>query len=66
VLPFEGLYQRALDGLVPNEGGLTDVVVRLGPFGGAQGASGWLVVWALAFLALLGGAGLWAFGRRDL
>jgi Cu-processing system permease protein len=39
VLPFEALYQAGLHALTQETGGVTGVIVRLGPFGGAQDAS---------------------------
>jgi Cu-processing system permease protein len=66
VLPFEALYQAGLHALVSDTSGLTGVVLQLGPFGGAQGASVALVPWAAAYLALVLGAAVFAFRRRDL
>jgi ABC-type transport system involved in multi-copper enzyme maturation permease subunit len=66
VLPFEALYQAGLHGLTQETGGVTGVVVRLGPFGGAQDAGPGLWAWALAYLALVGAAARAAFVRRDL
>jgi hypothetical protein len=42
------------------------VIVRLGPFGGAQEGGMLLWVWALAYLGLVGVATRAAFARRDL
>ena len=36
LLPFEALYQAGLDALTEDVGGVTGVIVQLGPFGGAQ------------------------------
>ena len=66
VLPFEALYQAGLHGLTQETGGVTGVIVQLGPFGGAQDAGPWLWVWALAYLGLVGAAARAAFARRDL
>ncbi len=66
LLPFEALYQAGLHALVSGTAGLTGVVLQLGPFGGAQGASPALVPWALAYLAGVLGFGVLAFRRRDL
>jgi Cu-processing system permease protein len=66
LLPFEALYQAGLHALVSETKGLTGVVLQLGPFGGAQGASAGLVPWAAFYLAAVLGAGIWAFRRRDL
>jgi hypothetical protein len=66
VLPFEALYQAGLHGLTADTGGITGVIVNLGPFGGAEEAGAGLWVWTVAYLALVGAwAGL-AFMRRDL
>jgi Cu-processing system permease protein len=66
LLPFEALYQAGLHALVSETSGLTGVVLQLGPFGGAQGAGVGLVPWALAYLAIVLGAAVLAFARRDL
>jgi hypothetical protein len=42
------------------------VIVRLGPFGGAQDAGPVLWLWALAYLGLVGAAARAGFARRDL
>jgi Cu-processing system permease protein len=66
VLPFEALYQNGLAALTTDAGGLTGVIVRLGPFGGAQRGGATLWVWAFAYLGLVGFATRAAFARRDL
>lgn len=66
MLPFEALYQAGLDSLTEDVGGATGVIVRLGPFGGAQEGGPLLWVWTLAYLALVGFAATVAFRRRDL
>jgi Cu-processing system permease protein len=66
LLPFEALYQDGLDALTEDVRGVTGVVVRLGPFGGAQEGGPLLWVWTLGYLALLGFAARTAFARRDL
>jgi Cu-processing system permease protein len=65
-LPFEALYQDALNRLTADTIGLTDFVVQLGPFGGAQAGGSFLVPWALVYVAILGLIGVVAFRRRDL
>jgi Cu-processing system permease protein len=65
-LPFEALYQDGLHRLTASSAGLASFVVRLGPFGGAQGASGWFWPWLALYLALLAAAALVGFARRDL
>jgi ABC-type transport system involved in multi-copper enzyme maturation permease subunit len=66
VLPFEALYQNALSDITADTGGLTKLAVDLGPFGGAQSFGVWMGPWAFAFTALVGGAALAAFARKDL
>jgi len=66
VLPFEALYQSGLHGLTADTGGITGVIVKLGPFGGAEKAGGWLWVWTVVYLALIAVAARAAFARRDL
>jgi Cu-processing system permease protein len=66
LLPFEALYQAGLDGLTEDAGGTTGVIVRLGPFGGAQEGGPLLWVWSAAYLALVGAMARIAFARRDL
>lgn len=65
-LPFEALYQWALHLLTADTGGFTGVVIRLGPFGGAQDGGAGLVAWAAAYVALAGVTALLGFARRDL
>jgi ABC-type transport system involved in multi-copper enzyme maturation permease subunit len=65
-LPFEGLYQSALSSITADTTGLTEVVVRLGPFGGAHAGGAAMVAWAVAYLALVAGAAVAAFRRVDL
>jgi Cu-processing system permease protein len=66
VLPFEALYQNGLAALTTDAGGLTGVIVRLGPFGGAQRGGATLWLWAFAYLGLVAFATRSAFARRDL
>jgi Cu-processing system permease protein len=65
-LPFEALYQDGLNAITADTRGLTEVAVTLGPFGGAQAAGSLLWPWTLAYLALVCGASLVAFARKDL
>jgi Cu-processing system permease protein len=65
-LPFEALYQAGLNALTADTRGLTGVVVRLGPFGGAEGGGPGLLVWSAGYLAVVGAAALIAFRRKDL
>jgi len=66
ILPFEALYQDALDAITVDSSGFTEAALTLGPFGGAQGEGALLWPWTLAYLALVGSAALAAFGRKDL
>ena len=66
LLPFEALYQSGLDALTADVRGVTGVIVRLGPFGGAQEGGPLLWLWTLAYLVLVGAAAQVAFARRDL
>ena len=65
-LPFEALYQDALDAISGESFGLTGQVLQLGPFGGAQSAGPMLVPWTIAYLAALALVGSVAFARSDL
>jgi Cu-processing system permease protein len=66
VLPFEALYRDALRLLVQDIPGVTGAVVQLGPLGGSHDAGGFLLPWVAIYLALVGLAGAFFFGRRDL
>lgn len=66
VLPFEALYQAGLHALVSSTGGLTNAILKLGPFGGAQAASGGLALYAFAYCAGAIALAAAAFTRRDL
>lgn len=65
-LPFEALYQDALQLLVADAGGLTGAAIELGPFGGAQGAGPLLWPWAVAYTAAVLAVAVALFRRRDL
>jgi len=65
-LPFEALYQEGLHALTSETTGLAAFVVQLGPFGGAHHFGPGLVAWLFVYLALLAGAAVWGFRRRDL
>jgi ABC-type transport system involved in multi-copper enzyme maturation permease subunit len=66
VLPFEALYQSGLNSLTSSATGLTRVIVRLGPLGGAQEGGPLLLLWATLYLLVVGAGALVAFARRDL
>jgi Cu-processing system permease protein len=66
VLPFEALYRDALRLLVQDIPGVTGAIVQLGPLGGSHDAGGFLLPWVVIYLALVGLAGAFFFGRRDL
>jgi ABC-type transport system involved in multi-copper enzyme maturation permease subunit len=65
-LPFEALYRDALRLLVQDIPGVTGAVVQLGPLGGSHDAGGFLLPWVAIYLVLVGLAGAFFFGRRDL
>jgi Cu-processing system permease protein len=66
LLPFEALYQAGLHALTSETPGLTGVVIRLGPFGGAEAGGVGLVLFSIAYCAAAVGGGVAAFARRDL
>jgi ABC-type transport system involved in multi-copper enzyme maturation permease subunit len=66
VLPFEALYQSALNSITADTFGFTRFAIDLGPFGGAQTFGGLLWPYAGAYLLGVGGLALWRFRRRDL
>jgi Cu-processing system permease protein len=66
LLPFEALYQAGLNALTEDARGATGVIVRLGPFGGAQEGGPLLWLWSAAYLGLVAAAARVAFARRDL
>jgi ABC-2 type transport system permease protein len=66
LLPFEALYQAGLDELTNEVSGTTGVIVRLGPFGGAQEGGPLLWLWSVGYLGLVALAARLAFARRDL
>jgi ABC-type transport system involved in multi-copper enzyme maturation permease subunit len=65
-LPFEALYQHGLSRLTADAEGITETVVQLGPFGGAQEASALLWPFAVAYIAAVFAAAAALFRRRDL
>jgi Cu-processing system permease protein len=65
-LPFEALYQDALYRITSESRGFTGLAIQLGPFGGAQAAGGKLWLWAIGYFAVVLGATIAAFSRKDL
>jgi Cu-processing system permease protein len=65
-LPFEALYQDSLHAITSGTTGFAQFALELGPFGGSLGGGVGVRLWAVAYLLLVGVAGLWAFARRDL
>ena len=65
-LPFEALYQEGLHALTADIAGATGVVVRLGPFGGANDAGPLLYPFALVYLIVAGVLADRVFRRADL
>ena len=66
LVPFEALYQNGLHALTADIGGVTGVIVELGPFGGAESVSGGIWPWALAWSVGVMALAALAFARRDL
>jgi Cu-processing system permease protein len=65
-LPFEALYQDGLYALTENVTGVTGVIVRLGPFGGASDAGPLLYPYAVAYLLVVALVADRLFRRADL
>jgi Cu-processing system permease protein len=66
VLPFEALYQQGLYLLTSQSSGITNSLVELGPFGGAQEFSGGIWLWAIAYSGAILVVAALGFARRDL
>lgn len=66
VLPFEAMYQGALERLTADASGLTEVAIELGPFGGSQPLSAGMFAWAVAYAIGAVLLALRGFARRDL
>lgn len=64
-LPFESMYQAALHEITSDVSGVSGIVVRLGPFGGARAASAALVLWALAWTGGVVALAAWRLRHRD-
>jgi Cu-processing system permease protein len=65
-LPFEATYQDGLHALTADIEGVTGVIVRLGPFGGAQDGGPLLYPYVLAYLVAAGLLANRNFRRADL
>ena len=65
-LPFEALYQDALNAITAETEGFTRAALTLGPFGGAQAAGFWLAPYVVGYLALVAALAILGFRRRDL
>jgi ABC-2 type transport system permease protein len=65
-LPYEALYQAGLNYLTSGATGLTRVVVRLGPLGGATAGGPLLGLWTIVYVAAVGAGCIALFARRDL
>jgi Cu-processing system permease protein len=66
VLPFEALYQDALNAITADTSGFTKAALSLGPFGGAQEAGIAFAPYVLGYLAMLALLAAGGFARRDL
>jgi ABC-type transport system involved in multi-copper enzyme maturation permease subunit len=64
--PFDALYEDALHRLTIDTTGFAEFVLTLGPFGGSHHAGAPMLVWAAAYLGLVGAIALGAFSVRDL
>ncbi len=65
-LPFEAIYQSAVNELTAGAAGLAGLVIELGPFGGGREGGPGLVVWTLVYVVALVAIAVWGFRRRDL
>ena len=66
VFPFDALYEDAVHRLTADTTGFAEFVLTLGPFGGSHHAGAPLLLWAGAYLAVVGTVALAAFSLRDL
>jgi Cu-processing system permease protein len=64
--PFEWLYQGSLGRLIEGESGITQVALRLGPFGGSVGSGAGAWLWSAVYVLTVAGVTVLAFARRDL
>ena len=65
-LPFEALYQNALNAISSESFGLSRVALQLGPFGGAEAGGSSLWLYSLAYLCVVALLAAVGFDRRDL
>lgn len=65
-LPFEALYLEALAALVADTGGIAQIVIDLGPFGGGRSGGLALLAWVVLYFAGTIAVAAWGFARRDL
>ena len=65
-LPFEALYQDALDAISSKSFGLTAEALQLGPFGGAQSGGHYLWPWIVVYLGIAAVVASVFFARKDL
>jgi ABC-type transport system involved in multi-copper enzyme maturation permease subunit len=65
-VPFDALYEDALHRLTSDTHGFAKFVLELGPFGGSHRAGAPLLLWAVAYVLIIGALALLAFSRRDL
>jgi ABC-type transport system involved in multi-copper enzyme maturation permease subunit len=65
-VPFEALYQHGLYALTSDIGGVTGIIVQLGPLGGASDVSAAIWPWSIAWSAAIMALAAFLFGRRDL
>jgi Cu-processing system permease protein len=65
-VPFDALYEDALHRLTADTRGFARFVLQLGPFGGSHRAGAPLLLWAAAYVLIVGALALLAFSRRDL
>ena len=66
VFPFDALYEDALHRLTADTTGFAEFVLTLGPFGGSHSAGTPLLLWAGAYLVVIGTVALATFSVRDL
>jgi ABC-type transport system involved in multi-copper enzyme maturation permease subunit len=65
-VPFEALYGQGLHALTADIGGVSGVIVRLGPLGGASDTSGAIWPWAVAWTGAVLALAAMSFRRLDL